>query len=500
MKLKTKITVHVLAILVAVGGVAAPVTLYLQRKAAISSFEQSAFAIAGVLERSLEREMMKADPAAVRHAVRHVAAISPVSRMLVVSNGQQVYASADLSEIGETRDDVYVREALASGQRVARTENMNGRNEISVVLPIANRPGCVPCHGDAPVLGAILIGLDRSPLDAQLKSQATIMVLMALLTFVAIWAALLFVFRRAVIKPLSSLASSAAKLARRDFSARAEVRKNDEVGAVAQAFNDMAERVQSYSEALERSRSDLEDRVAQRTAELERLYDELQKKEHARGVLLDRVLAAQEEERKRVARDLHDESAQALIMVMMGLSRTIKSLPDSAVVEKERLSTARAAIGDALDNLRRLIQDLRPDVLDQLGLLPAIRSLVSTRLTEQGIKTSVSFNGVEESEELPSAVQTVLFRVIQEAINNVLRHANATAVEVDLTRNDGHLSAVVVDNGSGFEVTDVLAQDDSWGLKGMKERVGMAGGELNIESGPGVGTRVSITIPVQGGR
>jgi len=214
-----------------------------------------------------------------------------------------------------------------------------------------------------------------------------------------------------------------------------------------------------------------------------------------RGQLLERLSSAQEEERRRIARELHDEAGQALTVIMMDLARVINALPDEATEARERVSQSRAMAAQTLAELRKLINDLRPEVLDQLGLVPALRSYAKRRLDSENIEARLRFEGLEG--RLDPRIETTLFRVIQEASTNIIRHSKATTVDIEIARSDSVVRTTIVDNGKGFDVESAFDAPMSWGLRGIRERIAVVGGELTIESAEGKGTRIEFTIPLE---
>jgi len=204
------------------------------------------------------------------------------------------------------------------------------------------------------------------------------------------------------------------------------------------------------------------------------------------------VLTAQEEERKRIARELHDDTAQALTSVLVRLRLLERSLED----ERLRLGLAelRDLTGATLEGVRRLAIDLRPPMLDDLGLEAALQSLVqdfSQRWLIRATFTSSRFG------RLPAEVELVLYRIVQEALSNVARHANASQVLVRLTRRGRALRLLVEDDGCGFDVEATKhSRESGLGLFGMEERLALVGGALRVESTVGEGTRVSAEVPL----
>jgi two-component system sensor histidine kinase UhpB len=238
--------------------------------------------------------------------------------------------------------------------------------------------------------------------------------------------------------------------------------------------------------------NELETRVKERTQELETLYVELRREENERRQLLERVINVQEEERKRVARELHDETGQALTALLMSLEGLEAHLTEISSPLRERLTRAKTQTENALRGLRAIIYDLRPAALDDLGLVPAIRWFAEQHLEPLGVQ--VSFETPSWKSRLPPPAETVLFRVMQEAINNIARHAHARTVRIALEANGTEIIARVEDDGRGF---DVMGLREGWGLAGMRERANLVGGRLQVNSTPGGGTQIEIWIPLK---
>ena len=205
---------------------------------------------------------------------------------------------------------------------------------------------------------------------------------------------------------------------------------------------------------------------------------------------LARVVKAQEHERKRLARELHDETGQALTSILLGL----KPLEQSARTDEERAAMAslRELVVSTLRDVRRLAVELRPSALDDFGLATAVERLADTFRDSTGMRVDVETQLGEV--RLPPEVETALYRIVQEALANIVKHAEATHVSILLTRKEFSVAAVVEDDGKGFDETDT--GDDVLGIVGMRERVGLVGGRLAIESGSGSGTTVAAEVPI----
>jgi len=240
----------------------------------------------------------------------------------------------------------------------------------------------------------------------------------------------------------------------------------------------------------------LEGRVEARTRELQGLYRELQERERWREELLRKVISAQEDERKRLARELHDETSQTLSALAMKIETALAASPPGA--PRERLVEARALTVRTLDELHRLIFDLRPSVLDDLGLLSAIRWYAERHLEPLGIIVQFEASGFER--RLRPELETALFRVAQEAITNIAKHAGAETVLIQCLERDGRVTIEIEDDGKGFAPESLpppAARERGLGLMGMRERVELFGGTIELDSAPGQGTRVKVSVKVR---
>jgi signal transduction histidine kinase len=208
-------------------------------------------------------------------------------------------------------------------------------------------------------------------------------------------------------------------------------------------------------------------------------------------LLSRRRVKVQEEERRHLARELHDEIGQALTAAKINLQAAME---ESDPAKSKRIHETAAILERLLGQVRQISLNLRPSMLDDLGLVPALRSL----LDEQGRRASVAvrFSAKNISENLDPEIQTTCFRIAQEAITNAVRHASATQIQVDLRREDGSLRLRVQDDGKGFEMPLPQSQTLGLGLLGMKERAALVGGRTRITSAPGKGTTVDATLPL----
>lgn len=209
------------------------------------------------------------------------------------------------------------------------------------------------------------------------------------------------------------------------------------------------------------------------------------------------VLTAHEAERMRIARELHDDTAQALTSILVRLHLLERSTSDPAVLGN--VEELRELTSGALDSVRRMAMDLRPAALDDLGLVSALHTYAGKFSESWPTKVTVNVTGLRR--RLRPEVELVLYRVVQEALTNIAKHASATSAHVSLTRRRNDVTLIVEDDGQGFNVGDRSEADGTGlGLFGMQERLALVGGEARIESVKGSGTRITAHVPLAGPR
>ncbi|MDP2916538.1 MAG: GAF domain-containing protein [Dehalococcoidia bacterium] len=228
-----------------------------------------------------------------------------------------------------------------------------------------------------------------------------------------------------------------------------------------------------------------------------RLYEEVRDKEKVLTELLKHSISAQEEERKRIARELHDETSQALTTLAIGLETIAKSPPTEIEQLQVLLKRNQELAIKTLDDVHRLILDLRPSILDDLGLVPAVEWYAKNRLEPKKVKVHIETSDIDRRP--PPHIEVALFRIAQEAISNIAQHAKAEFASISLGFNPDFITLSVEDDGVGFDRSEVFSSNNGkrgLGLLGMKERVEVLGGKFQIQSEPGMGTQIAIEIPI----
>lgn len=378
------------------------------------------------------------------------------------------------------------------------TRSRPKEQEIVAFVPMRTAPWTlVLWEGETDVLGPV----------ERLRTRFILFgVVIAVVGPVVAWA-----LAQSVVRPVRVLTDAAQMIADGRLSEGIAISGEDEVGRLGEALETMRLRLRDSLDRIRHWNRELEGRVRERTQELEAsrnrleatvaenlgLYEELQRKEALRTELLRRVISVQEEERRRMARELHDETSQALTALIMSLKTASQAVPADEVGLVAKLHDLESVSRGLLENVHRLIFDLRPSVLDDLGLVAAVRWYAESRLGPAGTRAHVETEGTER--RLPSQIETAVFRVAQEALTNVARHARAENAAVSLSFDDAMLRVEVEDDGRGFDVADVERSADGTrglGLLGMRERVALLDGTLAIDSMPDGGTTVSVEVPI----
>ncbi len=294
---------------------------------------------------------------------------------------------------------------------------------------------------------------------------------------------------KSIVKPLKSLISATNRIAGGDLSKPVGNLGGDEILVLSRSFDAMRKRLAESLESIQSHNAQLEHRVAVRTEQIRKSRQRVEQ-------LLRRVISSQEEERKRIARGLHDEILQDLSAFLIKLE-ICKLNPEA--VTSQKIDEMRTMMVKTLDDIHNLIHNMRPLILDDLGLDAAIVWLLDKHLGPKGVEYH---SGAENfpKKRFPARIETLFFRIVQESVINIARHAEARNVFVTLTADETSLSVCVEDDGRGFDVQELLshpAEDRrGLGIVGMMERASLLGGKLAMHSVPGEGTRISVRVPL----
>ncbi len=298
---------------------------------------------------------------------------------------------------------------------------------------------------------------------------------------------------RSIVNPLKELIRGADRIARGELSKPVSPQGSDEIGILSRSFETMREKLVESMAKIQQHAQELEVRVEERTRQINKSQQRAEE-------LLKKVITSQEEERKRIARELHDSTLQELSAALIGIDMC--RLQPSGITP-EKIDSVRTVVLGCLEGVLSIMQNLRPSLLDDLGLAATVKSLLHIHLGQRGTTYFMNDAAIKDRRFRPE-VETTLFRVLQEAIINIARHAEAEHVIVIFQCDNNAVSAEVEDDGVGFDLASLYdhkesdSPDDRRGLGflGMKERVLLIGGHLDICSKPGIGTRIGIRIPL----
>jgi two-component system, NarL family, sensor histidine kinase UhpB len=277
-----------------------------------------------------------------------------------------------------------------------------------------------------------------------------------------------FAIMRAAFRPLNTIQSTVEEVSQGNSHARVpELDVGDaEIVTLGQTINMMLNRLEQDTRTIERHSRQIQ-------------------------VMSAQILHAQEEERRRIARELHDETSQALNALLLSIEMAQQSLPERDREARQRLENSKQQTAQTLDAIHMLAFDLRPTMLDDLGLVPSVRWYAKRQSETYGVQIMVEADGLDD--RLPDQTEVALFRVVQEALTNVAKHASASLARVQLERYEAGVRLTVQDNGRGFDMEQT--HGDRLGLFGIQERVSLLGGTLDVDSRPGRGTRLTVEVP-----
>ncbi len=313
-----------------------------------------------------------------------------------------------------------------------------------------------------------------------------------LVSLVAIAIALMIAvgMSRSIVRPVHDLIDATVKIAGGDMSKTVAFGGADEIGMLSSSFEVMRVKLSDSMEELHQANVQLERKVIDRTKQISDNRKKIQE-------LLKKVITSQEEERKRIAREFHDSIMQDLSAALIKVDMC-RTYPES--ITEEKIAYVRDIIEKTIDEIYNIIKNLRPTILDDLGFEAAVRWLLDKHLESKGISCHVTISQAFNDLNLGSLIKIELFRIIQEAIVNVSRHAGAENLDMTMDLKDGAIYIDIKDDGLGFDPSFRMTEHDTargLGLMGMEERTAFLGGMLEVCSAPGEGTRVVLKVPIE---
>ena len=404
---------------------------------------------------------------------------------LIDRNGQSISSTYPVDFLAPGEHYSFYRRAMAAGLPIVEQVpiefdlpgEVKGEMHVMAFTPIRIAPW------------GVAVGGDTDETFAGVQRMRRGMAFLGSITLVGAWFATLIGTRR-MLAPVKDLTQAAQRIAQGELYTPLISSHAGEIGSLAGALERMRLQLLRNIEELANWNDVLEARVREQT-------ESLLKQQTLTRQLLRRVITAQEEERARISRELHDEIGQTLTIIHLNLDRLTIPKRISKTENLEALQHLRNLTDQALIEVRRVIAAMRPGILDELGLVPALRWMIDQTLRPLGV--SVQLDAIELDGRLPGDIETALFRIAQEAVSNVARHSQATRMEIRLERKNGIVTMVLADNGLGWDRTHPATSErlrGRLGLAGMKERASLVGGQISIDSTPGEGTVVKTVIPV----
>ncbi|MEN6411399.1 MAG: ATP-binding protein [Veillonellales bacterium] len=376
--------------------------------------------------------------------------------------GLPLTAGAALPAKNEAADSNGLESGLSPDYEVAKYDSNEGSiREITV--PIESG------------IGFVRVGMSEKGTQLLIRQKTNAAIGITLISCILAMLASTYL-AHLIIKPVETLAAAAAEIRKGNFSVQAQETADDEIGHLTVVFNEMVAGLKH------------------KESENKHLLDELREKEEMRTILINKLITIQEEERKRISRELHDETGQYLTSLLAYLKVLMSKLTNDT--QKTLLQGARDLVIDVLDGVRKTAVDLRPPALDDLGITAAMTKYIQKFGTEQNV--NVKFAAPEARLNLSNETALTLYRILQESLTNVARHARATSVSITLDLQAAAVTLKVEDNGlgAGFKELEIARAKNRLGIYGMQERAELLGGKLEFHSAPDRGTVVFVTLPI----
>lgn len=322
------------------------------------------------------------------------------------------------------------------------------------------------------IIGFVRITMSKKMLFAQLNNLLLKSILIGSL-FLILGAGVAYFVSKGIIKPLNRLTEGVKTLGTGGAVDRLPVETDDEIGKLAEAFNTMSESLTIREE-------------------------ELRESEERLRCLSSQLLKIQEEERRRLSIELHDEMGQNLAFLKIRLRSTAKKLYEDQVTLLQDFEDVGRYIDEIIENVRRLSKELSPSILEDLGLSASLRWQVENFAKQHSLK--ISLNMLDIDHLFSQEVQINLYRIFQETLTNILKHAEANKISITVKEKNGYIAFLLEDDGKGFNTNDFMGRatpDKGMGITAMRERAYMTGGVLDIQSKPGKGTKITLEVPIQ---
>jgi signal transduction histidine kinase len=486
--LRAKVTLAILIPISIVLVISSIVEFTRNRERDLASMSLLAAQTGQVIENALQSDMMLSDFDRIQITFDSIAQDERIKALYLLDTSGRIVFAPNGEGIGEILD--YSSESCQPCHSLPASErpsgivyrDVDGQSYFRSMVPIENQPECHQCHDTSSRLnGLILTDFSIAPVEsaltAELRENLIWLTGTALLTvFVAS-----VVTNRMVISRLQRVAAAMSALREDQLPDDLPESPGDEIGRLSAIYNAMVQRLRK------------------RDIENKDLTEALQKRISERERLFRRLIDGQEQERIRVSRELHDDLGQQLGAIALKLDLAQRSLPADTEAALDDLAEVSGMIAETTDRMYDVIMGLRPSILDDLGLIPALKNLSERTLDPSNITYELALDHLPQ--RLPEEIETALFRIFQEALTNIVRHAEASSVHISLKMASGAVEGVISDDGLGLEKIEPHhpPEDGSgFGILGMRERAELCGGEFSINTPAGGGTKITIRIPIKG--
>lgn len=482
--LHAKVALGVIVPLLLILGLFTAVGYRRQREATLAELSKLAAYTGRVVESDLRHQMMESDFTGLQVLLDTIGEQEEIRRLYLLDTAGRVIFAPQEREVGlrlnNSRQDCQPCHSLPPADRPESVvvTTPAGDRVFRSMAPIENSPECAQCHdGGEHLIGMLLIDVSVVPFTERLAAYLRQNLLLWLSIIASTILVVYFVVDRLVLHRLAGVVLAIGRVSRGIEPPPVPEGSPDEIGQLVRAFNRMAHQIES------------------RQRQNQALSDQLQQQSRQRGRLLRRLITAQEDERIRVARELHDELGQSLTGLSLRAQALERYLPPDDDRGQAILDQIRALVTGTTEQMYDIIMALRPSVLDDLGLVSALHAYTERAL--EGSDLAFEIDDRCFHDRLPPAVETALFRAFQEGITNVLRHADASHIQIKLVCADGFFKGELADDGRGFAQAAVEPNGHDargLGLLGMEERITQCGGEMEILSAPGRGTRIRFSL------
>lgn len=488
MSLRTKVTLMILVPSVVILSISSAIHYHSEREEALATMSLLASQTGDVIERAIQHDMLESDFEHIMRIFNDIGEDPGIGSLLLLDlDGRVVFSPEQVrvDQVLSNQDSACqpCHKVPADERPLGIVTNLqDGQRFFRSMRPIENMPACHQCHDpEQKIIGVLLTDFSIGPIEQTLAADLRGNLIWWVFTLLIIILLVNFAIRRWVVQRIDNLHVAIEGFGRSPQNQQLPEGPHDEIGKLSQTFNAMVQR------------------IIKRDAENQSLSEALQRRIHERGKLLRQIITAQEEERVRVARELHDELGQSLSSTALQIEMAKRELAPGQDVSWDHLEQANLILKDATDQMYDLITGLRPSVLDDLGLEAAFQSLAKRTLEPAGV--AFNFQCADLPDRLPAEIEIVIYRVFQEALTNILRYAQASEVTLKIEREGQQILGQIRDNGVGFDPGQPPQNNGRTagvGLVGMRERVEQCGGQFQIDSQPGEGTHITIRLPLEG--